>query len=178
MGRPIWLYVACLRNCDCLETQSGYGLLMHGSEGVHWTTDDDLFLSLEGAKAVADWFGYIPSFHDASIDRLELGNGAAELALRYFRMTDEVNERGYFVLDRHALITIHLHGVTGVSLTGNAGASVDELGIRRVAVEQTGWDSVAGPDIGDLEVRWKSNVGLQGAIFARDVRFSLVPTEG
>jgi hypothetical protein len=150
---------------------------MQGSDGVYWTTDDGLFLALDGAKAVADWFGYIPSFHDASMSHLELGNGNAELSLRLFRMTDEVDENGFFVLDRHALVTVHLSGVTGVSLAGDATATVLELGIRRVEVDQLGSNTVAGPAIGNFEVRWESSWGLEGAIFARDVRFSLVPTE-
>ena len=150
---------------------------MQGSDGVYWTTDDDLFFALDGARVVADWFGCVPSFHDASVSKLELGSGNAQLALRAFRMTSEVDENGYFVLDRHALVILHLSGVTGVSLSGDASSNVLELGIRRVETEQAGWNTVAGPAIGNFEVRWESSYGLEGAIFARDVRFSLVPTE-
>jgi hypothetical protein len=155
----------------------GYDPLMQGSDGVYWTTDDNLFLALDGAKAVVDWFGYIPSFHDASMSKFELGNGNAQLALQAFRMTDRTDENGYFVLDRHALVTVHLRDVTGVSLSGDASSTIQELGIRRVAVEQAGWDTVAGPAVGNFEVRWESSWGLEGAIFARDVRFSLFPAE-
>lgn len=160
-----------------MQPQIGYDPFMQGSDGVYWTIDDDLFLTLDGGRTVADWFGYVPSFHDASLSKLELGNGHAELVLQSFRMTNEVDEKGYFVLDRHALVTILLSGVTGVTLSGDASSSVQELAIRRVETEHTGWDTVAGPAIGNFEVRWESSFGLEGAIFARDVRFLLVPTE-
>lgn len=150
---------------------------MLGTDGVYWTVDEDLFLSLDGGKMVAEWFGYVPSFHDASMSKLELRDGHAELALQCFRMTNEVDEKGYFVLDRHVLVNIHLSGVTGVTLSGDASSAVHELAIRRVEFKQGQWGMVAGPVPGDFEVRWESNYGLEGAIFARDVHFLLVPTE-
>jgi len=148
---------------------------MQGPDGNYWTTDNDLFLGLGGAREVVDWFGYVPSFHDATLIKFELGKGSAQFALQSFRITNEVDEKGYFVLDCHALVTVHLSGVTGVSLMGDASSTIQELGIRRVVVSQTGWDTVAGPAVGDYEVRWESSWGLEGAIFARDVRFSLAP---
>jgi hypothetical protein len=152
-----------------------YDPSMQGSDGIYWKTDDRLFLTINGAKMLADWFGDIPSFHDASMTKLEIANGNAELALQTFRMTDEVDANGYFILDRHALVTVHFHGVTGVSLSGDATSTIQELGIRRVRVDQAEWDTVPGPITGNFEVRWESSFGLEGAIFAQDVRFSLVP---
>jgi hypothetical protein len=149
---------------------------MQGTDEIFWTTDKDLFLALDGAKQVVDCFGYMHDFHDATLSKLELSNGNAQIALNVCHMTDEVDGKGFFVLDRHALVTIHLTGVTGVSLTGAADSIVEQLNIRRVEADHNVGRTVAGPVPGNFEVRWESAWGLEGAIFAREVRFELVPT--
>ena len=79
---------------------------MQPTNGAYWTTDEELFLACQGGRAVADWFGFVPSFHDATLDRIELAGGNALLAFRTFRMTDEVDAEGFFLLDRHAVVTV------------------------------------------------------------------------
>jgi hypothetical protein len=146
---------------------------MQDADGSFWTTDRDVFLELAGASEILEWFGFVPSFHDATMNGLEIANGSAALSLNVFRMTDQVNAQGYFILDRHALITLHLDGVTGVSLKGDASSTVFELGIRPVGTTAITWETVAGPRPGDWEVRWESAYGLEGALYARDVKLTL-----
>ena len=109
------------------------------------------------------------------MNELIIANGSAALSLNAFRMTDQVDDRGYFILDRHALITVHLNGVTGVSLKGDASSTVFELGIRQLMTNEAAWDTVAGPAPGDWEVRWESAYGLEGAIYARDLKLAFRP---
>lgn len=85
------------------------------------TMDEDLFGSLPGGQTVIDWFGFCPHFHDGNLERLELSGGNAVLAIRAFRMTSKVDAAGYFVQDRHAVVTLRMRGVTGVKLEGDAG---------------------------------------------------------
>lgn len=149
---------------------------MPSSDGTYWTTDESLFLSLEGGKEVADWFGFVPSFHDATLDRLELANGNGALTLKAFRMTDKVDANGYFVLDRRANVDIILSGISGLRLYGDATSIIQELGFRRFTASNDEWETVNGPMPGDIEIRWESNYGLEGSVFAREVRFGLRPT--
>jgi hypothetical protein len=148
---------------------------MMNSDGTHWSTDMALFAALPGGRAVIDWFGFVPSFHDAELDRLELARGAASMALRAFRMTEAVDAKGFFVLDKHAVVTLHFSDVTGVHLTGIATSILIELGIRRVAVAPTGFSTCGGPNVGDIEVGFETSYGLEGSIYAREVSFSVDP---
>jgi hypothetical protein len=148
---------------------------MPSTDGTYWTTDETLFRTLPGSDEVTGWFGFIPSFHDWEIERLDVAAGKATIVFKAFRMTNEIDARGFFVSDRHAHVSIHLDGITGISLVGDAGAIVQDLGVRRVAAEQAGWTTAAGPQIGDLELTWESSVGLEGSFYARDIRFSVQP---
>ena len=150
---------------------------MKDTDGNHWTTDHDLFRELAGGAQVIEWFGFIPSFHDASLDKIEINNGTVTMRLKAFRMTNEVDDRGYFVLDRHALVSLHFSRVSGIALAGDAQSSIAELGIRRITTVPAGWETCAGPCAGDIEVSFDTNIGLEGSIFARDLTMSLDPVE-
>jgi len=88
-------------------------------------------------------------------------------------MTDEIDENGHFVLDRHVMVEIHLSGVTGVTMTGDATSNFAGLGIRRTTSRPGEWTTCGGPQPGDFEVGWDTNVGLEGAIYAREVSLKL-----
>jgi hypothetical protein len=148
---------------------------MPSTDNSYWTTDEKVFASLEGATRLTEWFGFAPSFHDATLEKLEIADRNAVLYLRAFRMTNAVDVSGFFVLDKHALVVIHLTDITGISLTGDATSIISDLGIRRVSTNSMAWQSVAGPGEGDFEVSWESSVGLEGSLFARGLRFSLQP---
>lgn len=148
---------------------------MTNCDGTPWSTDMKLFAALPGGQAVIDWFGFVPSFHDAELDRLEVAKGAASIALRAFRMTDAVDAKGVFVLDKHAVVTLHLSDVTGLHLTGNAASILSELGIRRVGAAPAGFSTCGGPTAGDIEVSFETSYGLEGSVFARALSFSFDP---
>lgn len=148
---------------------------MMNADGTFWSTDMDLFAALPGGRVVIDWFGFVPSFHDAELDRLEVTKGAASMALRAFRMTDAVDAKGAFVLDKHAVVTLDLSDVTGVRLTGNAGSILLELGVRRVGAAPPGFGTCGGPTTGDIEVSFETSYGLEGSIYARGVSLSVDP---
>lgn len=146
---------------------------MQDADGSFWTTDRDVFLKLAGASEILEWFGFVPSFHDATMNGLEIANDSVAVSFNVFRMTDQVDAQGHFILDKHALITLHFDGVTGVFLKGDARSTVFELGIRPVGTTAITWETVEGPRPGDWEMRWESVYGLEGAIYARDVKLTL-----
>jgi hypothetical protein len=151
--------------------------MMQNEDGTIWRTDEALFAAVPGGQALIDWFGFLPSFHDATLERLELNSGSATFVLRAFRMTDEVDRDGYFVCDKHALVTFELSSVTGVSLVGDATSIISGVGIRRLRAPVS-FLTCAGPSEGDLQVAFESSYGLEGSIFARELRLSLAPTAG
>ncbi|MCF4127880.1 immunity 50 family protein [Methylobacterium sp. SyP6R] len=142
-----------------------------------YPTDKALFATLPGGQAVIDWFGFCPSFHDATLDGVAIAAGNASLTLRAFRMTDQTDERGYFILDRHAQVVIHLRRVTGLRLTGDAGSIISELTIRRLPVtpSRSEWLTCNGPVQGDIEVAFGTSIGLYGSCYAKEAEFELLP---
>lgn len=146
---------------------------MMNSDGTFWFSDKELFAALPGGQSVIDWFGFVPSFHDAKLDRLDLINGEALIRLRVFRIADAVDDRGFFVLDKHALVTIYFSNVTGVNLRGDASSILSELGIRRVSDVPIGFSTCGGPDPDDIEVSFEASYGLEGSIYSREVKLSI-----
>jgi hypothetical protein len=141
--------------------------------------DESLIASFPGGQAVIDWFGFCPDFHDASIERIEVASGHAILAMRAFRTTSEVDAAGYFVRDRHALVTLRMERVAGLKLEGDAGSIISELVIRRLhaSPDAADWQTCAGPQVGDIAIAFDSAVGLFGRIYAKELTFHLHPIE-
>lgn len=139
-------------------------------------TDKALFASLPGGQDIIDWFGFCPSFHDATLERLELfGDGL--LSLRTHRMTNQMDEKGFYILDRHAVVTLHLKAVTGVKLEGDGGSIISHLSIRRLAADATSsdWPTCGGPSAGDIEIAFTTSIGLCGSLFTKSLEFGLQP---
>lgn len=73
------------------------------------------------AQRLTEIFGRWPSFHDAEVLRVRLDHaadlGAAlEADIHLFEMTSEVDQRGYFVLRHHTLVTLRFDGLVGLDL--------------------------------------------------------------
>lgn len=75
--------------------------------------EETQFASLEGAREFSQWFeNEAPYFHDAEVESLTLiHRGESRLSIRTFRMTSEVDVAGYFVLEKHCLVTFVLEDV-------------------------------------------------------------------
>jgi len=86
------------------------------------STQKDGFQHISGYLSVIDFYGYWPDFHDAEIlsfageVRLQ-GCSEAPLALfemtiHCFEITDEVDERGYFIQRKHSLVLLRFEDVS------------------------------------------------------------------
>ena len=124
----------------------------------------DAFAEIEGAKALIDWLGFVPSFHDARLLDIELSsNRSGRLRLEAFRMTDKIDEDGHFVLDRHVLVTLTLGEIKAVSLdhfttTGIVGRMRITRADKRYRIE------------------WDSSYGVEGCITAKSLRIDFEPS--
>jgi hypothetical protein len=87
-----------------------------------WAASLELPIELEGiagARELYDWFGYWPSFHDAEVLRLELSRtGTSSIAVHTWHTTNEVDGRGYHVMQKHVVVNFLMDDVLGLDLDG------------------------------------------------------------
>lgn len=76
-----------------------------------------LFATIPGGQSIIDWFGYVPRFHDANILEMNLEmNGPFSMRIHGWKMTDKKDSKGYFVLEKHAVISVGFALVRHVDL--------------------------------------------------------------
>ena len=77
--------------------------------------------SIQNAHLLTDIFGYWPTFHDAEVHSVLLEHdqehgSVLEAKIHVFEMTSEVDDRGYYVLDKHTLVLLRFLGLTDLEL--------------------------------------------------------------
>ena len=88
---------------------------------------------------------------------------AGLLRIHAWNMTDEVDAKGYFVLDKHAIVTLTLEGVSAINC-----ADFDMVPGIIFDLEITKVDE-------HFRVEWSASYGVTGFVTARHVRINLVP---
>ena len=88
-----------------------------------------------GAEKVTQWFGQWPSFHDAEILELHLDRtGRSWIKIHAWNMTDQVDEKDHYRLEKHAVVTFTLENVTGLQVDGFSSQNVIAgLEVERIA---------------------------------------------
>jgi len=81
---------------------------------------------IPGAADLAAFFGYWPTFHDAEVLTIALDRySGCRVVIHAFRMTSGVDSAGYYVLDKHAIVTFIIEGFpadsSGIVNTGIEG---------------------------------------------------------
>jgi hypothetical protein len=97
-------------------------------------------LSIYGSEQVSNVFGYWPDFHDAEVVRMSLHRTADYdsgptifMDVHVFEITKEVDEKGYFKLQHHLLVTFRFDGVHDVDLSGfNNQNALNKLVVRDI----------------------------------------------
>lgn len=125
--------------------------------------DKTVLHTIPGGQALIEWFGRVPYFHDAELLEINLATkGQSSLRIHAFQMTNTVDERGYFALDKHVIVTITLDSVTHVSLSDfNLQGIIGALEVTRVADE--------------IQLAWDVSYGVQGMLRAKQARIDLQP---
>jgi hypothetical protein len=78
----------------------------------------DELKTIPGAQDLWDWFGYWPAFHDAKILSLQLNHcGPSSLRIHTWTMTKRIDEKGYYVTDRHVVVDFILENISKLELT-------------------------------------------------------------
>ena len=73
---------------------------------------------IQNSQLLTGIFGYWPSFHDAEVISFEMFRGSEnaneplfKVKVHVFEMTNQVDDRGFFVLKNHSLVTFLFRGV-------------------------------------------------------------------
>jgi hypothetical protein len=120
-------------------------------------------MAISGARGLHDWFGYWPAFHDAEIVNLHLNrHDASTLLIHTWEMTNKVDDKGFYVLDKHVVVEFILEGVSDLNLSGFSTQNV----IFGLSLERKEDGLLL-----DLD----SSYGLAGAIKAKNVSIQLHP---
>ena len=146
-------------------------------------SDSSIFLEVSGGRELVDWLGFVPTFHDAEILNLYLDrSGESVLRVHTWRTTNAVDARGYYVRDKHVLVTLTMDKITGLKLEGFSGQNViDRLRLKRYAsgCEILGktFPSSAAPSATDVGIELDAIFGLGGVIFTNALKISFIPSE-
>jgi hypothetical protein len=120
---------------------------------------------IQGASDLVAWFGYWPTFHDAEVLDLQLERTATRCLFRVhaFRMTPETDDRGYFICDRHVVVSFECEDVTSLEIDGfNHQNALMGLELSRTSE-------------GAIRLELEPAYGLGGVIEARGLRLTLAP---
>jgi len=119
--------------------------------------------SVPGVESIVEWFGTWPSFSDAEVIEISLLRRArSSVVVHVWRMTSEVDPKGYYVTDHHAVVTVWLEGISDLSLQDFSVQNV----IGGLSIDRQG--SV-------YRVSLRSLFGIGGHIDAERVSLSLQP---
>ena len=141
---------------------------------------ETIYAGIPGGPELLTWFGRVPTFHDAEIVSITLSRRApGTLSIHAWNMTREVDPKGYFILDRHAVVTFTLGDIMDVQLDGFSPQNViSRLQIRRAPVrpDRQSYDAFrSSPQ--DYEIELEPCYGLNGRIRCKHVAISFVPAK-
>lgn len=95
---------------------------------------------IPGTADVLAWFGHWPSFHDAEVLSITLDRShPSRIAVHTWNRTQELDARGYYVLDKHAIVTFVMEdflldreGITNTQIQGfNAQNVLSSVAVRK-----------------------------------------------
>ncbi|WP_459456124.1 hypothetical protein [Rhizobium sp. No.120] len=121
---------------------------------------------IPGGKTLLEWFGRLPRFHDAKLLEISFpGSGAGLMRIHAWNMTDQVDAKGYFLLDKHAIVTLVLEEVSAISCADfeMVPGTIFDLEIARMDE--------------NFRIEWDASYGVSGFVIAKHIKISLVPTD-
>lgn len=121
---------------------------------------------IPGGKSLLEWFGRIPRFHDAKLLEISFpGRAAGLMRIHAWNMTDQVDAKGYFLLDKHAIVTLVLGEVSAISCTDFEMVPGIIFDLEIAKMEE------------NFRIEWDASYGVSGFVIAKHIKISLVPTD-
>ena len=141
----------------------------------------EILAEVPGGADLVAWFGRVPSLHDAEVLSVHLDR-AAESCIRIhtWQVTNSVNEKGYFILDKHVVVTFGLEKISASKFEGFSGQNVIsgfEL-VRHRSADDTSidlWRNQFPPCLGDYGLILDGGNGMDGFVYARKLTIMLTP---
>ncbi|MEL6518090.1 MAG: Imm50 family immunity protein [Pseudomonadota bacterium] len=126
-----------------------------------------IYTTIPGGPQLLEWFGRVPSFHDAEIIDLHLKRGdISKLRIHGWNMTTRV-QNGQFVLEKHAVVQFSVSRITYLDLDDfNHQNVIDELVLSREDTEE-------GTTV--FQISLEPCYGLPSVIRAEDISVSYSP---
>lgn len=123
----------------------------------------ETLLAIPGGEALLNHFGRVPRFHDAELLEIVLrSSGPSTLRIHAFDMTNQVDENGFFVTEKHAVVTLTLESVRRIALSDfELKGIIESLEITK---QEDGYT-----------LAWEASYGVDGSLHAKRVRIELVP---
>jgi immunity protein 50 of polymorphic toxin system len=115
-------------------------------------------------SAIIAWFGDVPRFHDCEVVSIDLRRDPEPTVVRLhaFRMSPETDDRGYYKLVKHALVTFRLSGIIEQDFAyWNHQNALDELTIEEAERGH--------------RVVFHGTYGIHGEITAKSIGITLDP---
>ncbi len=81
--------------------------------------DEGSLPPVRNCEFLVDALGFWPSFHDAHVLSASRAGDRCEVLIYVFRMTDKVDEQGYFVSADHHRVSFTMTGVSECTLPDN-----------------------------------------------------------
>src|SRR5271155_2816500 len=137
-----------------------------------------IYEAVPGGAELVRWFGQVPTFHDAEILSLHLRRREQSvLRLHGWINTGAVGQGGYYVLDRHAIVTFKLTEVMDLQLDCFSIQTVScGLVLRRAPDRPERRGHLASDPLPqDIEIELEPCYGLSGLIRARAVSITFEP---
>src|SRR5690242_1608664 len=124
----------------------------------------DCIAEIPGAAELSDWFGGFPSFHDAKAEFQINSDGTGWLRTSGFRMGDQVDAEGFYVLEKRFVALFYFNEITSVSITDFMPGQVilDELDIKKTD---------GAIQVNFIDTAW----GASGYVEAKSVRVEFEP---
>jgi hypothetical protein len=118
---------------------------------------------VRGAAELDNWFGYWPSFHDAEVLSLHLNRaGASFLTIHAWEMTKDVDESGFYVLDKHCVVELEFDGIRNLIFDGfNEQNVLLDLNIEKIE--------------SSFRVSLNPSYGVQGSFETDKLSFRIIP---
>jgi hypothetical protein len=126
-----------------------------------------------GAEDLVAWFGYWPTFHDAEVLSISLDRVKGCLvSIHAFERTAEVDDRGHYVLAKHATVVFHMEGFPA-----------DESGITNTRIEGFNhqnvlWGLVVNKGAWGYELALEGCFGVEGTIVCKTMSVTISPWSG
>ena len=119
---------------------------------------------IDGAAELAAWYGGFPRFHDGYVREFQLRvDGSGHIRLRGWKMTDKVDERGYFIMEKRFQASLFFEGATRAELSDfqPGQAILYDLEIRQ--------------DGDDIAIVMQSSYGFDGVLRTKTLRIEFQP---